>query len=138
MTGVVKCSRLFNNFINIQMPHKVSKKTLIKKLDTAWSRAVKERAGNKCEVCGKRESLNSHHYVSRSNRRLRWEVANGICVCAGCHLFKKDSFHKNPIFGHFWMEDKRWEDFQWLTCHQNEIAKWTLADMEEKLKELES
>jgi hypothetical protein len=31
----------------------MAKKPLIKKLDKAWSYAVKVRAKNKCEVCGK-------------------------------------------------------------------------------------
>lgn len=119
------------------MPRKTSKKTLTKKLDNAWARVVKQRAGNKCEVCGKREALNAHHYVSRSNRRLRWEPMNGLCVCAGCHLFKNESFHKNPEWGHFWMEENRWEDLRDINCVMYEIKKWTIGDMQDKLKELE-
>ncbi len=118
------------------MPRKISKSSLTKKLDSAWSELVKKRAGYKCEVCGKNQILNSHHYISRSNRQLRWFVQNGICVCPGCHLFSNNSFHKNPVFGHFWMEENRWEDFQYITCKMNEIKKWTLVDMQELLDKL--
>lgn len=119
------------------MPRKPSKKTLTKKLDTAWSKAVKKRAGFKCEVCGKTESLNSHHVVGRRNRRLRWELFNGVCLCAGCHTFKLKSAHQNPEWFHFWMEENRWEDLRDINCKMYEIKKWTIEDMQERLKELE-
>ncbi len=110
------------------------KKYLTKKLDSAWSKVILSKG--KCEVCGKRENLNPHHYISRSNRRLRWDIRNGICCCVGCHLFKNESFHKNPEWGHFWMEDKRWEDLAYINVVMYEIKKWTVEDMESKLKEL--
>lgn len=118
------------------MPRKISKKTLIKKLDKAWSEAIKKQAGYKCEVCGKKEGLNAHHYISRINRMLRWETYNGICVCTKHHLFGNESFHKNPEWGHFWMEENRWEDLQKINCNMNQIKKWSLDDMQEKLEEL--
>lgn len=118
------------------MPRTRSKKTVTKLLDAAWSRAVKKKAGFKCEVCGTKQHLNSHHYISRNNRMLRWDLRNGICVCAGCHTFRNESFHHNPVFGHFWMEENRWEDLGYLACHQNEIKKWTLEEMESALEEL--
>lgn len=118
------------------MPRKPSKKTLTKKLDKLWSKLVLSRG--KCEVCGKSEALNAHHYISRSNRRLRWDLHNGICVCAGCHVFKNDSFHKNPVWGHFWMEEHRWEDLQYITCHMNEIKKWTEEEVQEQIEKFEN
>jgi len=120
------------------MPRTPSKKTLTKKLDTAWSKAVKNLAKNKCEVCGKVESLNSHHVVGRRNRRLRWELFNGVCLCAGCHTFKLESAHQNPEWFHFWMEENRWEDLRDVNCKMFEIKKWTIPEMQEKLKELEA
>ena len=118
------------------MAGKPKKKTLANKLDKAWSKAILSKG--KCEVCGETSSLNGHHYVSRSNRKLRWDIRNGICCCAGCHLFRNDSFHKNPVFGHFWMEENRWEDLQYITLHMNEIKKWTIEDMQEQLDKLNS
>ena len=115
---------------------KPKKKTLTNKLDKAWSKVILSRG--KCEVCGSTNSLNAHHYVSRSNRRLRWCLKNGVCVCAGCHLFRNESFHKNPVWGHFWMEENRWEDLQYIACHMNEIKKWTEQEMQEELDNLES
>jgi hypothetical protein len=113
----------------------MAKKPLIKKLDKAWSYAVKVRAKEKCEVCGK-PATNSHHYISRSNRRLRWDLRNGVAVCAGCHLFANKSFHKNPEWGHFWMEENRWEDLAYINCVMYEIKKWSEEEMQERYDEL--
>ena len=113
-----------------------TKKSLAKKLDKAWSEVVKYRAGYKCEVCGKCTVLNSHHYISRINRELRWEPTNGICVCAGCHTFGNQSFHKNPEWGHFWMEEHRWKDLQYIVCNMNTIKKWTFEEMQGQLSYL--
>lgn len=113
-----------------------SKKTLTKKLDKAWSEAVKYLAGYRCEVCGKMVTLNSHHYISRINRRLRWEPFNGVCVCAGHHTFGNESFHKNPEFGHYWMEENRWEDLNKVLCSMNEIKKWSVEEMQDQLSYL--
>jgi len=75
-----------------------SKGYLTKKLDDKWSREVKEKANFKCEICGKTETLNSHHVFSRSNRKVRHDLENGVCLCAKHHLFDISlSAHKAPI-----------------------------------------
>jgi hypothetical protein len=82
--------------------------------DKNWSYTVKELAGNKCEYCGKTEHLNSHHIFSRSNHLLRWDVTNGICLCAGHHVLKSDfSAHKTPADFVEWIKEYRgleWSD----------------------------
>ena len=65
--------------------------------DNEWARAVKERDGWKCCVCGKSDYLNSHHIFSRSNYNLRWYLENGITLCPSHHLFDTElSAHKAP------------------------------------------
>ena len=76
--------------------------------DQNWAYMVKELAGNKCEYCGKTDQLNSHHIFSRSNRLLRWDVTNGICLCAGHHTLKSDfSAHKTPADFIEWVKEHR-------------------------------
>jgi len=60
-------------------------KGIDKKLDNAWSKLVKLRAGNKCEIklCGKTKYLNSHHIFTRRNKAVRWSVLNGVALCPG-------------------------------------------------------
>jgi len=119
------------------MPRKPSKKTLKKKLDKAWSQLVKLQAGNKCEVCGSTEALNSHHIVGRRNLCLRWEVMNGVCLCVKHHKFGNQSAHENPVWFEDWLKENRSQDLKLIRATMNEIQKWTVEDMQEKLKELE-
>lgn len=76
--------------------------------DKNWAYLVKELAGNKCEYCGKTEHLNSHHIFSRSNHLLRWDITNGICLCAGHHVFSTEfSAHKSPAEFIEWVKEYR-------------------------------
>lgn len=115
---------------------KVNKTSLTKRLDAAWSLEVKRRAGYRCEVCGKRNNLNSHHIVGRRNRNLRWDLRNGVCLCVSHHKFGLQSFHEDPLWAREWLEENRWEDLQFIMCKRNEIVKWTIESMQSKLKEL--
>jgi len=120
------------------MPRKPSRKTLKTKLDKAWSIAVKKRAGNVCEVCKSSKSLNAHHIVGRRNLRLRWELYNGVCLCAKHHVFGMNSAHQNSEWFHFWLEEHRWEDLAKVNVEMVKgIKKWTMDELQDKLKELE-
>ena len=116
------------------MARKVSKATLGNKLDEAWSRAILSKGV--CEVCGETQFLNPHHIEGRRNLRLRWDLRNGVCLCSGCHIFRKDSAHQSPEWFHFWLEENRWEDLQYIMCHRGEVKKWTLEEMLEQLDKL--
>ncbi len=118
------------------MPKTLSKAQLSKKLDEAWSLAVKQKAGYECEVCGAKSTLNSHHIVGRRNRMTRWDLKNGVCVCVKHHKFGIESFHEDPLWAKEWLEDKRWEDYAYLYMVKNQIKKWTLEDMQEQLVKL--
>lgn len=119
------------------MPRKPSKKTVKNKLDTVWSKLVKLQAGNKCEVCGNSETLNSHHIVGRRNLRLRWEVMNGVCLCVKHHKFGNQSAHENPVWFEDWLKENRGSDLKLIRSTMNEIQKWSIEDMQEKLEELQ-
>jgi hypothetical protein len=109
------------------------------KLDIAWSKLVKLRAGNKCEYCMRQTNLNSHHIFSRSKKSTRWDVLNGVCLCVGHHTFSsKFSAHKTPTEFHIWLEETKGSDFiQRLRLKANSIAKWTDFEKEVILQELE-
>ena len=119
------------------MPRKIGKKGLTKKLDKAWGKVIRLHAGNRCEVCGEENYLNSHHIVSRSNRRLRWELYNGVCLCSGCHTFRNNSAHKNPIWFRNWLKEYRGVDLKLVELTMNEIQKWTIEDRQTRLEELD-
>ena len=51
-----------------------------------WSKAVKERDGNKCTICGETENLHTHHIKTWNEYpELRYELSNGITYCWSCH-----------------------------------------------------
>jgi hypothetical protein len=96
----------------------------IKKLDKLWSLIIKTRAGFICEYCGERSYLNSHHIFSRSNKTLRWDVDNGICLCAKHHMLGNFSAHKSPIEFGEWIRKKRGEEwYQDLLTKSHKISK---------------
>lgn len=121
----------------ISKPKKSLTKTqLAKKLDNAWSIAVKTKADWKCEVCGSEKCLNSHHIVGRRNRTIRWDLRNGVCLCVSHHKFGIESAHEDPLWFREWLEENRWEDYSFLYCVKGTIIKWTEEDMIKKLEEL--
>ena len=90
---------------------KVKRKTPAKKrrdrLDRLWADDVKLIAGSKCEYCSKTTTLNSHHIFGRSNFRLRWDVDNGMCLCAYHHMLGNVSAHKSPLlFAEFMIKER--------------------------------
>lgn len=110
------------------------------KLDVAWSKLVKLRAGMKCEIqyCNK-PVLNSHHIFSRSKKSTRWDVQNGICLCVGHHTFSSVfSAHKTPLEFIDWLYKYKGEnEIMKLRIRANQISKLHPFEKEILLKELE-
>jgi len=107
------------------------------KLDDAWSLLVKLIAGEKCEYCGKKEYLNSHHVYSRSNRSVRWDTDNGYCLCVGHHTFGNMSAHKAPMEFSEWMKSDR--GIEWhekLMLKANSTSKLMTHEKQQILDEL--
>lgn len=112
-----------------------------KTCDTLWAKAVKLRAGNKCEFpnCHKTD-LQSHHIIPRSlSSALRYDLENGCCLCTGHHILFPNSAHKDATgFSEFiktirnipYLESKRnnrtKSDYSAIKIYlENEIKKWT-------------
>ena len=71
----------------------------IKKLDNLWANIVKEKAGWRCEHCGRKKSdgwkMEAAHVVGRRYRKTRWGSYTdeamlhydlcGHCLCHMCH-----------------------------------------------------
>lgn len=51
-----------------------------------WRDSVKERDGNKCRKCGATDRLHAHHIKAwRESPDLRYDIDNGLTLCAPCH-----------------------------------------------------
>lgn len=63
-----------------------------------WSKAIKEKASYKCEICDydkDRRFLHSHHIIPQSIApELALELSNGKCLCLLCHCRQHKSYVK--------------------------------------------
>lgn len=72
---------------------KPSRKTLIQKADKLWADIIKKR-DKQCIYCGIGYPLNAHHIFTKGRHgNLRWNIDNGVTLCAKCHTF---GVHINP------------------------------------------
>lgn len=55
-----------------------------KRADVLFSRIVRSRG--RCEACGRTDSLQCAHIVSRRFNATRCMEDNAFCLCASCHL----------------------------------------------------
>lgn len=60
----------------------------------AWRKAVKARDGNRCRCCKRKvivtlklqaSRAECHHLTGRVHKPTRYDVRNGILLCASCH-----------------------------------------------------
>ena len=63
-----------------------------------WARAVKARDG-KCVDCGATKRLHAHHVVPWENEATRYDLANGVTVCAACHAERHPELPTHLING---------------------------------------
>lgn len=64
---------------------KPSRKTLVKKADSIFSKYIKER-DQRCVNCGATSNLQCGHLFTRTNYSTRWDEINAYCQCAGCNM----------------------------------------------------
>ena len=102
-------------------------KKSIRKLYDEWTEKVKERDGWVCQLCGAKNHepgktgkptvLNAHHIIARDNKQfpeLRFDVENGITLCAGCHRFSRNGPHHGTIIFSEWLRRKFPDRYQYL------------------------
>ena len=77
------------------MPKKLTRKGLIKKLDTIFSEYIRRRyAKNEistCVTCGKKDhwkNLQAGHFMSRKHYSTRWDEENVEVQCQACNVFR--------------------------------------------------
>lgn len=81
--------------------------------DQLWSLAVRNDWNHLCAVCGSGK-VEAHHLVPRQHEATRYDLRNGIALCASHHQFDPDvSPHQNAA---------GWLD--WLRFYHPRIAYW--------------
>jgi 5-methylcytosine-specific restriction endonuclease McrA len=87
------------------MAKKVSRKSLIEKLDKVFSIYIRRKdAVNdiaQCVTCGKEDnwkSLQCGHFMSRKHLSTRWNEDNCQVQCAGCNVFRYGEQYKFSLY----------------------------------------
>uniref|UniRef100_A0A6M3L345 Putative HNH endonuclease n=1 Tax=viral metagenome TaxID=1070528 RepID=A0A6M3L345_9ZZZZ len=115
-------------------------KLLRRKCLFLWKARVKERAGKKCEAigCKKTKFLNAHHIESFiSNKSLRFDIRNGICLCPRHHRFGWFSAHRSFCFVFTLLSNKRKLDFDYLLEHYQDRIELNKEFLLDKISKLE-
>ena len=114
---------------------KVTKKSADRRLIKIWGKLVKQNAGHSCEVCGQSfGKLDAHHIIGKRNRVLRYDLRNGVCLCATHHTLGVRSAHGDPFWFATWMKTHRLDDYNYLNSTKNQIKKWELEEMKDLLE----
>jgi hypothetical protein len=115
------------------MTKKVSRKSLVEKLDKVFSIYIRRRyAVNdiaKCVTCGKEDnwkSLQCGHFMSRKHLSTRWNEDNCQVQCAGCNVFRYGEQYKFSLY----LGDKLSEQ---LHIQSKQICKFTDVELQEKI-----
>ena len=53
-------------------------------LDQLWRKAIRNKWDNKCALCGYPQG-ESHHVIKRRHVLLKWDLRNGMLLCARHH-----------------------------------------------------
>lgn len=96
-----------------------AKSRLLKFADDLWSLAVRSDWGC-CAVCRRLGKLDAHHVIPRAHFATRYELRNGICLCANHHRWDADvAPHQNP---------EGW--LRWLAANQPDLHGWYVKMMD--------
>jgi len=75
------------------------------KANVAWSKLIQKMYRGGCAIRGcKAGHVNSHHILSQKMYPwLKYDINNGIPLCAGHHKFSRRSAHRNSIWFSEWL-----------------------------------
>jgi len=109
---------------------------LTKQADKLWASRIRDIW--ECEYCWKKEHLNAHHIIWRSNKKMRWDLENWISLCAYHHIFSSDfSAHKQPLLFTRWLEETKGTNYiNNLLTQWSKVFKVTPEFLQNKIIEL--
>jgi len=88
-------------------------KIRVSRLDAEFAKAIKERDGWACRLCGRSKeagyAMHCAHVFTRRARSTRWDPQNAFTLCFVCHRFA----HEWPLLFHMnvreWLGDAVYE-----------------------------
>lgn len=105
---------------------------LIKKLDALFSKLIKQRDGHRCQRChalhaeGSR-GLHNSHYWKRGLMGTRWDPANCVALCYGCH--RRWEGDKQGEYHHFMIGRLGRAEYDKLEMKARSVTKFSVVDL---------
>jgi len=125
-----------------------------RRLFKLWSEAVRDKAGNKCEFCGKSKNednghgiinkLDSHHVLSRKIKDcpLKFDIRNGVLVDPFHHKWGIPSFHRDPVTTITWLQKNKPASYEFILKNSTVTVdldnRCVLEEIEKRLMEKEA
>jgi hypothetical protein len=114
-----------------------ARKGLVKRLDAIFSLFIRARdsklTGGRCVLgCGMIE--NCAHLITRAKHSVRWDARNATGQCYGANL--RHEFDSHPYTA-WYIRTNGLEAYETLVRDSNRIAKFSNAELELKLAEIE-
>lgn len=124
------------NKLGISKPKKFKKTAAINKLDKLFS--LKVRSMGQCFLRGMDKvncggPLQCAHVIGRGNKYLRWHSYNGLCLCAGHHVY----YTYHPEAWREIMMKTYKPHYTWLLAHKETTITFNELYYKQKLSELE-
>ena len=109
-----------------------------KKADNEWKRVIRERDLYACRYCQETEKqLHAHHIIGRRITQIRYNLDNGLLLCASHHTLGKFSAHENSIGFNEWIKEEIGEElYEALKAESYKINKLPHDFYEQEYKRL--
>lgn len=123
------------------MPRKLTRKNIVKKLDTVFSEYIRRKYADKlgyvkCYTCNKKaywkgEGIQNGHFISRASRALRWSEENCRPQCYQCNCMR---YGQNYLFAMNLNKEYGYDKAAELLQQSREIVKHTDLELLEKIE----
>jgi len=123
------------------MPRKLTRKNIVKKLDTVFSEYIRRKYADKlgyvkCYTCNKKaywkgEGIQNGHFISRASRALRWSQDNCRPQCYQCNCMR---YGQNYLFAMNLNKEYGYDKAAELLQQSREIVKHTDLELLEKIE----
>lgn len=84
-----------------------------------WSKEIRAR-DKVCQICGSNQRLQAHHILPKERwQEYKFELMNGITLCANCHKFGKYSVQFGGLWFTEWLRINKPNYYHWCMQHLN-------------------
>jgi len=118
-TGVIKNEGWILN------KHSIGARACLKSLKRyckeIWAEYVKVRDNYTCQICGRKEYLNSHHIITAKCIYTKFDPEVGITLCSKCHKLGTVSAHSTPWIIYEWLAKNKPEQYEWFLKNKDKV-----------------